>query len=122
MAGRVLITGGAGFIGRHVARALLRRGEAVVLLDSSSSRCNAGAARADVLREGAELIEGDVRDLDTARALRGVDAVVHLAAEVGVGQSMYAIARYVGVNDLGTACSWRRSRVRPCAASSSPPR
>ena len=37
------------------------------------------------------------------RALRGVDAVVHLAAEVGVGQNMYAIARYVGVNDLGTA-------------------
>ena len=75
-----------------------------MLLDSLIEQVHAGAARADVLREGAELIEGDVRDLDTvARALRGVDAVVHLAAEVGVGQSMYAIARYVGVNDLGTA-------------------
>jgi dTDP-L-rhamnose 4-epimerase len=102
--GRILITGGAGFIGRHVARALLRLGDAVVLLDSLIEQVHAGAAHADVLREGAELIEGDIRDLDTvARALRGVDAVVHLAAEVGVGQSMYAIARYVGVNDLGTA-------------------
>jgi dTDP-L-rhamnose 4-epimerase len=102
--GRVLITGGAGFIGRHVARALLRRGHAVVLLDSLIEQVHAGAARADVLRDGAELVEGDIRDLDTvARALRGADAVVHLAAEVGVGQSMYAIARYVGVNDLGTA-------------------
>ncbi|TIM73575.1 MAG: NAD-dependent epimerase/dehydratase family protein, partial [Mesorhizobium sp.] len=51
-----------------------------------------------------ELIKGDVRDrAAVAEALQGVDATVHLAAEVGVGQSMYEIARYVGANDLGTA-------------------
>ena len=51
-----------------------------------------------------ELIRGDIRDPETmSKALKGVDGVIHLAAEVGVGQSMYEIARYVGVNDLGTA-------------------
>jgi dTDP-L-rhamnose 4-epimerase len=51
-----------------------------------------------------DVIEGDIRDPDAvSRALRGVDKLIHLAAEVGVGQSMYAIDRYVGVNDLGTA-------------------
>src|SRR5690606_8570755 len=54
--------------------------------------------------EGAQLVHGDVRDKElVSEALDGVDAVIHLAAEVGVGQSMYEIARYVGGNDLGTA-------------------
>lgn len=97
-----LITGGAGFIGRHVAAELLARGHAVRLFDALVPQVHGdGAPR---LPDGAELIRGDVRDraaLD--RALRGVDGVVHLAAEVGVGQSMYELARYVGANDLGTA-------------------
>ena len=59
-------------------------------------------------------IEGDVRDGDAvAQALKGVDKVVHLAAEVGVGQSMYAIDRYVSVNDLGTAVLFQKLIDQP---------
>ena len=100
----VLITGGAGFIGCHLAAALLRAGRRVRVLDSFLEQVHAtGAARNPVLRE-VEVVEGDVRDpAAVSRALRRVDKLVHLAAEVGVGQSMYAIDRYVSVNDLGTA-------------------
>jgi dTDP-L-rhamnose 4-epimerase len=97
-----LVTGGAGFIGRHVAQELIDRGHRVRLFDAFVPQVHAGA---DVAVPGdAELIRGDVRDRDALEtALRDVDGVIHLAAEVGVGQSMYEIARYVGANDLGTA-------------------
>jgi dTDP-L-rhamnose 4-epimerase len=99
---RVLVTGGCGFIGRHVAEELLAHGHEVRLLDAMIDQVHgAGAAP---LPEGAELVRGDVRDADrVAEAIRGCEGVIHLAAEVGVGQSMYEIARYVGANDLGTA-------------------
>jgi dTDP-L-rhamnose 4-epimerase len=99
---RILVTGGGGFIGRHVAAELLGRDCEVRILDALIEQVHGSA---DVeLPAGAELLKGDIRDPGTVvRALQGVDAVVHLAAEVGVGQSMYEIARYVGVNDLGTA-------------------
>ena len=62
------------------------------------------ATRPDALNAEAEFIHGDVRDKDAvARALKGVDSVVHLAAEVGVGQSMYEVERYTSTNDVGTA-------------------
>lgn len=101
---RVLITGGAGFIGRYVARALLDRGDEVRVLDSMIEQVHQGRKRPDALPAAVEFVAGDVRD-ETAvlKALKGVDAVVHLAAEVGVGQSMYAVDRYVSVNDYGTA-------------------
>jgi dTDP-L-rhamnose 4-epimerase len=100
---RVLITGGAGFIGCHLARALLARGHTVRVLDSLIDQVHGGRPGNPILRQ-VELLEGDVRDpAAVARAVQGVDAVVHLAAEVGVGQSMYAVERYVGANDLGTA-------------------
>jgi dTDP-L-rhamnose 4-epimerase len=103
MSQTILITGGAGFIGSHLARALLRRGDRVRVLDSLIEQVHPNG-RPTTLADGAELIESDVRDaIAVARAVRGVDKVVHLAAEVGVGQSMYAIDRYVGVNDYGTA-------------------
>ncbi len=105
MAERVLVTGGAGFIGRHVVRALLARGDRVRVYDSLIEQVHPLGASPESVPDDVELVQADIRD--TARltaALDGVDKVVHLAADVGVGQSMYLIERYVGVNDLGTAC------------------
>jgi dTDP-L-rhamnose 4-epimerase len=100
----ILITGGAGFIGRYVARALLKKGHRVRVLDSMIEQVHGGRADPEGLDPDVEVVIGDVRD-ETAllKALRGVDKVIHLAAEVGVGQSMYAVDRYVSVNDYGTA-------------------
>jgi dTDP-L-rhamnose 4-epimerase len=102
---RILITGGAGFIGSHLADHLLACGASVRALDALSPQVHGPArARPDYLDPEVELVVGDCRDgTAVKRALRDVDAVVHLAAAVGVGQSMYEVARYVGVNDLGTA-------------------
>lgn len=99
---RILVTGGGGFIGRHLTAELIRRNFQVRVLDALVEQVHGSG---DVeLPAGAELVIGDVRDRDrVAEALKDVDAVVHLAAEVGVGQSMYEISRYVGANDLGTA-------------------
>ena len=100
---RVLITGGAGFIGRHVCKALLKTGYAVRVLDRLIDQVHGTDGRPDI-PDDAELIIGDVRDAErVASALTGVEHVIHLAAEVGVGQSMYEIDRYVSANDLGTA-------------------
>ncbi|MEJ8570454.1 NAD-dependent epimerase/dehydratase family protein [Microbaculum marinum] len=99
---RLLVTGGCGFVGRRVTHELLAHGYAVRILDSLVEQVHDGAAAS--VPGGAEVIHGDVRDADlVADALRDTDGVIHLAAEVGVGQSMYEIARYVGANDLGTA-------------------
>jgi dTDP-L-rhamnose 4-epimerase len=99
---RVLVTGGCGFIGRYVTQELLQNQYDVRVLDSLVEQVHGGLG--PQLPSGAEWIEGDVRDQATvSAALAGVDAVVHLAAEVGVGQSMYEISRYVSANDLGTA-------------------
>jgi dTDP-L-rhamnose 4-epimerase len=98
----ILITGGCGFIGRYVTEELLQQGYSVRILDALIDQVHGDAAAATP--DGVELIRGDVRDKAlVSEALRGIDGVVHLAAEVGVGQSMYEIARYVGGNDLGTA-------------------
>jgi dTDP-L-rhamnose 4-epimerase len=101
---RVLITGGAGFIGSHLADVLISSDHVVRVLDNLSSQVHPERRRPDYLAPDVELIVGDVRDRDTVlRALEGVDQVVHLAAAVGVGQSMYQISAYTEVNDLGTA-------------------
>ncbi len=114
MAETILITGGAGFIGRHLARALLTRGHRVRALDSLIPQVHGTGARPGDLDPEVELLRGDVRDeAALARALRGVDSVVHLAAEVGVGQSMYAVERYVSVNEGGTAALFQRLIERP---------
>lgn len=105
MSERVLITGGAGFIGSHLADELLDHGYEVRVLDNLAEQVHGpDAARPSYLHPDVELIRGDVRDPAAVRsALDGVDAVFHFAAVVGVGQSMYEIARYTGVNNLGTA-------------------
>ncbi|HEX5775604.1 MAG TPA: SDR family NAD(P)-dependent oxidoreductase [Caulobacteraceae bacterium] len=100
----ILITGGAGFIGRHLAKALLERGDRVRVLDDLIEQVHPSRIRPGELDGDVELVAGDVRDAAMVmRALKGVDAVIHLAAEVGVGQSMYAVERYTSVNDYGTA-------------------
>ncbi len=105
MTSRVLITGGAGFIGSHLADLLLAHGYSVRVLDNLAPQVHGPSVqRPQYLNSGAELIIGDVRNPDTvATALHDTDAVIHLAASVGVGQSMYDIASYVGVNEVGTA-------------------
>jgi dTDP-L-rhamnose 4-epimerase len=119
---RILITGGAGFIGRHLAMALLKGGYGVVALDAMIEQVHVNGA-AGVLPRDVELVRGDMRDEATVRSsLRGINGVVHLAAEVGVGQSMYAIERYVSVNDVGTAVlleQLARSSVRRIVVASS---
>ena len=103
MAKRVLITGGAGFVGSHLADALLRRGHHVRVFDSFSTQVH-GSGCPDYLSRDVELVQGDMRDLDAvSHAVRGMDVIFHLAAAVGVGQSMYEIAHYMGANTQGTA-------------------
>ena len=97
----VLITGGCGFIGRYVADEMRRAGYQVRILDSLVEQVHGGGTS---LSRNDDVVIGDVRDPDAVRtALDGIENVIHLAAEVGVGQSMYEVARYVGANDLGTA-------------------
>lgn len=105
MSEKILITGGAGFVGSHLADELLDRGYAVRVLDNLSPQVHGeSATRPNYLDEEVELIRGDIRDARTvARALEGIDAVFHLAAVVGVGQSMYEIANYTSSNGDGTA-------------------
>lgn len=98
----VLVTGGAGFIGSHVVELLLEQGHAVRVFDSLVEQVHRGAGPQYVPAE-AEFVLGDVRDRDAlAKAMTGVTKVVHLAAEVGVGQSMYEVSRYVDANTGGT--------------------
>jgi dTDP-L-rhamnose 4-epimerase len=101
---RVLITGGAGFIGSHLADGLLADGHQVRALDNLDRQVHTDGERPDHLAPDVELQVGDVRDRDAVhRALAGIDAVVHFAAAVGVGQSMYEIERYTSINAIGAA-------------------
>jgi dTDP-L-rhamnose 4-epimerase len=104
MSNLVLITGGAGFIGQRVSRALLRQGSRVRILDNFNPQIHATEILPDDLAESVEVVKADVRDRDALkRALLGVGTIVHLAAETGTGQSMYEIERYFSVNVQGTA-------------------
>ena len=99
----ILVTGGAGFIGSHLVDALLKQGHHVRVLDALVSQVH-GGGRSRYLPSPVELIHGDICDPRTVRkALHEVEVVYHQAAEVGVGQSMYEIERYVRANTLGTA-------------------
>ena len=111
----ILITGGAGFIGSHLADELLRRGHDVSALDNMAAQVHGEAAeRPDYLHPAVALHRGDVRNAAAVRAaLQGVDVVYHLAAAVGVGQSMYEIEHYTSTNNLGTAVVLQELVRRP---------
>ena len=101
----ILITGGAGFIGSHCAALLLEHGYTVKALDNLDPQIHGRERRPPAyLDRRVELIVGDIRSPRTVRrVLADVDAVIHLAARVGVGQSMYEVADYTDVNGRGTA-------------------
>jgi dTDP-L-rhamnose 4-epimerase len=99
---RILITGGAGFIGSKLAWQLQREGHTVVVLDNLLPQVHGDNPQPNL--PDCETIWADVRDREAlTRAMKGVDVVHHLAAETGVGQSQYEIARYVSVNTYGSA-------------------
>ncbi len=105
---KILVTGGAGFIGTHLVRELLGHGHEVVILDNLDAQVHGKDA---VKRFPAEVesIHGDVTDpVAVDRVLEGCDAVAHLAATVGVGQSMYEVTYYTHTNVNGTACLYER--------------
>jgi dTDP-L-rhamnose 4-epimerase len=98
---RVLLTGGAGFIGSHVADALAERGHEVLVVDRLHPRAH--AAPPDYLRDDVEYLRGGLDATTLDAALGGVDAVCHQAAMVGLGRGMTDVGDYVRDNDLGTA-------------------
>jgi dTDP-L-rhamnose 4-epimerase len=102
MAKRILVTGGAGFIGSHLVDDLIKKGHEVKILDNLEPQVH--SKMPDYLNKDAQFIQGDLRnDDDIRKALKGTDIIFHLAAMVGVGQSMYQIQRYTEVNTQATA-------------------
>jgi dTDP-L-rhamnose 4-epimerase len=99
---RILVTGGAGFIGSHLVDKLVKKGHSVRILDNLEPQVHVKPP--DYLNRDAEFIHGDIRSMsDIRKALKNIDVIFHFAAMVGVGQSMYQIRRYTEVNSYGTA-------------------
>ena len=132
MSETILVTGGAGFIGSHLVDALLAQGRRVWVFDNLEPQVHGGLREQgrwpDYCNPEAEYILGDVRDRTALhKAIRDVDVIFHLAAMVGVGQSMYQVERYMDVNTRGTAVlldilandEGVRSRVRKLIVASS---
>jgi dTDP-L-rhamnose 4-epimerase len=111
----ILITGGAGFIGTHLTRSLLKKGHQIVILDNFLSQIHGRVTSvAPDVAAHVRLIHGDIADEAALRqGLDGVQGVVHLAAETGTGQSMYEVARYENTNLHGTALLYELLAKQP---------
>ncbi|HZU29551.1 MAG TPA: NAD-dependent epimerase/dehydratase family protein, partial [Candidatus Angelobacter sp.] len=124
MAKNILITGGAGFVGSHLADALLTAGHKVRIFDNLTTQVHPDGVP-DYLSPDVELMNGSMQDAAAVRkALNGIEVVFHLAAAVGVGQSMYEIEHYMGTNTQGTAVLLqellnRKARVEKLVVASS---
>jgi dTDP-L-rhamnose 4-epimerase len=100
---KVLITGGAGFIGSHTTDLLIEKGYDVRVLDNLEPQIH-GGKKPDYLNPKTEFINGDINNTDVwQKSLLGVDAVIHLAAMTGIGQSMYRPSYYLNTNVIGTS-------------------
>ncbi len=102
---RILVTGGAGFVGSHTVDLLLEKGYEVSVLDNLDPQVHGKRDKPEFLDlDRIEFVKGDILDRDTVLSLVGdVDAIIHLASRVGVGQSMYQVEQYVSANTMGTA-------------------
>ena len=115
MSKNVLITGGAGFVGAHLANELIAHGYRVRVLDALLTQVHGDNQKWPAyLHPALELMEGDIcNPVDVRRACRNIDIVYHLAARVGVGQSMYEVSRYTATNNGGTAVLLEELIQRP---------
>jgi dTDP-L-rhamnose 4-epimerase len=102
---KILVTGGAGFVGSHTVDALLEKGHSVRVFDNLDPQVHGDdAGIPEYLNPDIEFVKGDVRDRTALKnALVGIESVFHLAAAVGVGQSMYEVMKYIEINSLGGA-------------------
>ena len=108
MVKNILITGGSGFIGSKLSLKLIEKGYKVRVLDNLSTQIHGNDVHLSPLylsiKDKVDFVNGDVRNMDDwKKAIQKQDAVIHLAAETGTGQSMYEVERYVNVNIRGTA-------------------
>lgn len=102
---KILITGGAGFIGSHLVDVLVKKGNKVIVYDNLDSYVHKGEKLPDYLNKEIEFIKADIRDKEKlAKVIKECEIIFHFAAATGVGQSMYEISRFTGVNSYGTAC------------------